>query len=81
MTKPQINITCEKCGYKWFTDSTRRRITCPSCNHSTFNPNWKCPKCNKHSEVVALGSDYYIHGCPTHREYDIIVYTKKDESE
>jgi uncharacterized protein (UPF0212 family) len=32
----------------------------------------KCPKCGKPFEVVALASDYYIIGCPEHREFDQI---------
>ncbi len=31
-----------------------------------------CPKCGKPFELVALASDYYIVGCPEHREYDKI---------
>ena len=30
----------------------------------------KCPKCQKPFEVVAIGSDYMIIGCPEHREFD-----------
>jgi uncharacterized protein (UPF0212 family) len=32
----------------------------------------RCPKCGKPFEVVALASDYYIIGCPEHREFDQI---------
>ena len=31
-----------------------------------------CPKCGKPFEVVALATDYYIIGCPEHREFDQI---------
>jgi len=34
----------------------------------TFTPS--CPKCGKAIETVAVASDYYILGCPEHREFD-----------
>jgi len=39
--KKAPNIKCEKCGYEWFTGSTFRLLTCPSCHTSTPNPNYK----------------------------------------
>ena len=41
MTKPKTNITCTKCGYSWLTSSKMRTTKCPSCGHSTFNPQYE----------------------------------------
>jgi len=34
--KPQPNITCERCGYKWHTTSKAKRVKCPFCTYSTL---------------------------------------------
>jgi len=39
--KRKINIKCEKCRYEWYTNSTARLVTCPSCRTSTPNPNYE----------------------------------------
>ena len=40
MTKPQLNVTCEHCGYKWHTKAKTLFITCPSCLGKTKNPKY-----------------------------------------
>jgi ribosomal protein S27E len=35
--KPETNITCEKCGHKWFTNSKMIKLNCPSCRKITSN--------------------------------------------
>jgi len=39
-------------------------------NYTIDNEPNECPKCGKKFEVVSLGSDYKIEGCPEHREFD-----------
>jgi len=35
-----------------------------------FDGRRRCPSCGKPFEVVASSRDYFIYGCPDHREYD-----------
>jgi len=37
MTKPEVNIKCEKCGHEWFTESKLIKLNCPSCRKTTTN--------------------------------------------
>jgi len=33
----EINIQCQKCGYRWHTTSRLKKVSCPSCNQKTPN--------------------------------------------
>lgn len=40
-TKKETNIRCAPCGHRWFTKSTYKFVSCPSCMGKVFNPNYE----------------------------------------